>query len=294
MFELEALLQVIEAIERDNAGKSPYEIANILRGYTKAAYTTPAWTAATGYKQPWIEGKLNHEVRLSGELTDFGHLIAALADQINQPGFRFSDLTSWTADHTVWAGDIGSAIALFRAQSGGSTIKTIDDALSRLARDSDYAADVAACVLGNSLNLGGTESISQLIRRYHTRPYTEHVRLFLVNRFGVSIVNDQLQNPEKVEAEIRKSVFTYLELSPESGILKTIRSLLDLKPKLDVNFKRFSLSTDLLQGSLHFLAHLVTKGNLQPLKFHPYQLPQAPWIGSVSYEVTVPDRSIQR
>lgn len=288
MSELEAALQWIAGIERENFGKSAYEIANILRGYTKPAYTTPAWTAATGYKQGFVEGKLNQDVVLAGEVTDLGHLIAALSDQINQPGFKLSDLTSWTADHTAWAGDIGSAIATYRSQTGNSTLQSLHDALFRLASSSDYAADIAASVMGTMINSGSQTPISQLISQYNSKPYSDHIKTFISNRFRVTIIGNKLQKPEKVEAEIRRSVSTYLELATDVGILKAAKKVLSFQPKLEPEFKRLSIGTDLLQGSLHFLNYLVQKGELAPLKFHPYQLPQAPWLGTVNYEVSVP------
>lgn len=288
MSELETALQWIAEIERQNFGKSVYEIANLLRGYTKPTYTTPAWTAATGYKQGFVEGKLNQEVVLAGEITDFGHLIAALSDQINQPGFKLSDLTSWTADHTAWAGDIGSAIATYRSQPGNPTLQSLNGALARLASHSDYAADIAASVIGQMINSGSQTPISQLISQYHAKPYSEQIKTFITKRFSVTIIGNQLQKPEKVEAEIRRSVFTYLELATDTGILKVAKKVFSLKPKLETDYKRLSIGTDLLQGSLHFLSYLVQKGELTPLKFHPYQLPQAPWLGSVNYEVSAP------
>jgi hypothetical protein len=290
--ELTAILQFIEKIERSNAGQSVYEIANKLRGYTKPSYTTPMWSTATGYKQRYIEGelkgRLNQELLLSGEKTDFGHFIAALSDQINQPGVRWSDLTSWTADHTSWAGDIGSAIATFFAQGSNPKIPTVLEALNRYASDSDYAANIAAYVVGAMLNSSKQVVISQAIAQYDAQPYTENVRQFLQQRFRSAIAANQLKNPGEVEAEIRRVISTYIRLSPDSGLFKSVKNLLKLDPLLQRPDFQQPNATELLQGSLHFMTYLVKKSGLEPLKFKPYQLPKVPWLGTVSYEVKVP------
>ncbi|HEY9747373.1 MAG TPA: hypothetical protein V6C63_01625 [Allocoleopsis sp.] len=290
--ELATILQFIEKIERDNAGQSVYAIANKLRGYTKPSYTTPMWSTATGYKQPYIEGefkgKLNQELLLSGEKTDFGHFIAALSDQTNQPGVRWSDFTSWTADHTSWAGDIGSAIATFYAQGSNPKIPTVSEALNRYASDSDYAANIAAYVVGAMLNSGKQAVISQAIAQYEAQPNTENVRWFLRERFKGAIAANQLRNPAAVEAEIRRAISAYIRLSPDSGLFKSVKNLLKLDPQIQREDFQHPNAAELLQGSLHFMTYLVKKSGLEPLKFKPYQLPQVPWLGTVNYEVKVP------
>lgn len=290
MVELETVLQFITTIAQEQPGKSPYELVNILRGYTKPAYTSPLWTAATGYEQGYWpgerQGQLNQDVLLSGEVTDFGHFIAALSDQINQPGLKLSNLTRWTADHTSWAGDIGSAIATFRAQPQPPQIPTVKAALDRFASDSDQSANTAAIVIGAIVNTA-PQPIAQLIRQYAALPYSDHVQTLIKLRFGGVINGNQLQNPVKVEAEIRRAVFRYLELSPDSTIAQALKSLVSLQPKLDVTQRLATIGDDLLAGSLYFFNYLVKKGNLAPVTFKPYQLPQAPWLGTVNYEVTV-------
>lgn len=223
MADLATVLQFIATIEQQNLGKSVYDIANSLRGYTKPAYTTRTWTIATGFEQPFIEGTLNQEVILAGEATDFAHLIASFSDQINEPGFQWSDFTRWSADHTSWAGDIGSAIAISRSQP--EKVKTLSDAFDRFAPDTDYAADVAAFIIGSTANANAQRSVATLIAEYNAKPYAEHVRSFIKQRFGGVIEDDRLQNPAKLEAEIRNCVFAYLELSPDSSILKAMRKV---------------------------------------------------------------------
>nr|WP_290224588.1 hypothetical protein [Trichocoleus desertorum] len=290
--ELTAALQFIEKIERANVAQSVYEIANKLRGYTKPSYTTPMWSTATGYKQPYVEGefkgKLNQELLLSGEKTDFGHFIAALSDHVNQPGVRWSDLTSWTADHTSWAGDIGSAIATFHAQGSQQKIPTVLESLNRYASDSDYAANIAAYVVGVMLNSGKQTLVSQAIAQYDAQPYAENVRWFLRERFEGAIANNQLKNPAEVEAEIRRAISTYIRLSPDSGLFKSVKNLLKLDPQIQREDFQHPNAGELLQGSLHFMTYLVEKSGLEPLEFKPYQLPKVPWLGAVSYEVKVP------
>jgi hypothetical protein len=291
MVELETVLQFITTIAQEQPGKSTYELVNMLRGYTKAAYTSPMWTAATGYEQVYLtgerQGQLNQDVRLSGEVTDFGHFIAALSDQINQPGLKLSDLTRWTADHTSWAGDIGSAIATFRAQPQPPQIPSVKVALDRFAADADQSANTAAVVIGALANSKPQTAIAQLIRQYDAMPYSAHIQTLIKQRFAGVINGQQLQNPAKVEAEIRRAVFRYLELSPDSTLAQALKSFVSLKPKLAVSQKVATIGADLLAGSLYFLTYLVKKGDLAPFTFKPYQLPQAPWLGTVKYEVAV-------
>ena len=291
MPELEEALQFIEKIERENSGKSVYEIANKLRGYTKKGYTTPLWNTATGYSQEYIAGefkeKLNQEyLVLSGEVTDFGHFIAALSDQINQPGVNWSDLTSWTGDHTSWAGDIGSAIIVYYSKDSNN-IKDVEEALSKFARDSDYTADIAAYVVGALINSGKHTSISQAIYYYNTISYAENVRTFLKKRLGGTMEGHKLKNAANVEAEIRRAVSTFIRSSNAPDIFKSVKNLLKLQPKLELENTTIPNGTDMLQGSLHFLNHMVRKGGLDSLRFKPYQLPGVPWLGTVTYEVKV-------
>lgn len=286
MADLDTTLHFIQTIEQQNPDLGAYAITNRLRGHTKASYTTQAWTIATGTEQPLIDGTLNLDLTLAGEVLDFGHFIASLSDQINQPGgLQWSDLTRWTGDHTAWAGDIGSAIATYRAQP--QQFKNLEESLNRFASNSDYTADVAAFVVGAIVNANPQLPISQAILQYNAKPYTDHVRTFLLRRFGTSTDNNQIKNPAKLEADIRNAVFAYLELSPDTGFLKSLKKFFNQKLRSDIAPHRDYLSADLLQGSLHFLKHLIQKGQLAPLKFKPYQQPGAPWLGNVNYEVSV-------
>ncbi|MCU0548502.1 MAG: hypothetical protein MUC48_04065 [Leptolyngbya sp. Prado105] len=288
MTDLTTVLQFISDLEQSHPDASAYEITNRLRGYTKPSYTTTSWTVATGFEQGFIEGKLNQDVILAGELTDFGHFIASLSDQslsdqMNQPGLKWSDLTRWTGDHTSWAGDIGSAIEIYRATP--DKFKGLGDALDRFASDSDYVADVAAWAVGTILNRNAQMRVSKAIETYHAQPYSEQVRTFIQRRFNGILDAQVLMNPAKIEAEIRTATFAYLELSQNASALKQLMK--SFTQKLRSNVDRDLLSADLLQGSLHFMAHLIHKANLAPLKFKPYQQPQAPWLGTVNYEVSI-------
>lgn len=284
MSDLQTVLQFITPIEQKNPSQSPYELANRLRGHTKPSYVTQTWTIATGFEQAFIDGTLNQTITLAGEVTDFGHFIASLSDQIDQPGLQWSDFTRWTGDHTSWAGDIGSAIAIYRSEP--SQFKSLQAAFDRFASDSDYTADVAAFCVGEMLNSNPKLRISQAIEQYNSKPYSDHVKTFLNKRFNSIVNNDKLTNPAKLEADIRNAVFAYLELSPDSGVLRRIKKFFNQRLLLDSDNAREFLSADLLQGSLHFMTHLVRKGKFSPLKFKPYQLPQAPWLGTVNYEVS--------
>ena len=284
MTELAEVLQFIATIEQKNPGKSAYEIANILRAYTKPTYVTQMWTIATGYQQDFIEGKLNQDVTLAGEVTDFGHFIASLSDQINQPGLQWA-FTRWTGDHTSWAGDIGSAIDIVHSQP--DRVKSLTESLDRFASVSDYVADVAAFVVGAIVNSSAQVPLSKVIEQYSLIPYSDHVRTLIKQRFRAEIETNQIQNPAKIEAEIRNVTFAYLELAPDSGVLRAMKTLFSPKLKLESEKRGATIAADLLQGSLHFFTHLVKKGKLDPLKFKPYQFPQAPWLGTVSYEVRV-------
>lgn len=285
MADFSTVLQFISSFEASYPDASAYEISNRLRGYTKSSYTTEAWTIVTGFEQIFIEGKLDQDILLSGEVADFGHFIASLSDQINQPGLQWSDFTRWTSDHTSWAGDIGSAIELYR--STPDKLNSLDEALDRFASDSDYVADTAAWTVGSMLNTNPQLKLSKAIEQYHTKPYSEHVRNFIQKRFNGILDRQSLTNPAKVEAEIRNATFAYLELSQNAGLLKKMTKSFTQKLRLTPALQRDLLSTDLLQGSLHFMTHLIKKANLTPLKFKPYQQPQAPWLGTVTYEVSI-------
>ncbi|WP_414579149.1 hypothetical protein [Anabaena sp. CCY 9402-a] len=291
MADLKELLRFIENIEAENFGQSVYEIANKLRGYTKPQYTTKLWTLATGYNQKYIQGefqgKLNQELVLSGKQTDFGHFIASLSDQINQQGIRKSDLTSWTGDHTSWAGDIGSAIVFYRSQPERTAKITLDEALQRLASDNDYTANIAAYVIGNKLNCDRKAIISQTIVQYDTTEYAGHIKTFLSKRLGANILGNTLENPDTVEAEIRRTVSTYIKLSGRaSNVYKSVKNLVKLQPQLGLENNNVPNASDLLTGSLHFLSHLVKFGGLDSLHFQPYQIPGVSWLGKVDYFVS--------
>ncbi|HEY9668912.1 MAG TPA: hypothetical protein V6C91_19035 [Coleofasciculaceae cyanobacterium] len=291
MSELEDVLNFIKKIERENFGKSAYEIANKLRGYTKKEYTTPLWSTVTGYKQRYIEGKfqetLNRNVALSGKLTDFSHFIAALSDQINQPGANWSDLTSWTGDHTAWAGDIGSAIIFYYSKADKGQDKTLEDYLNRLAGEADYRANIAAYVVANMINSGRFLSISQAVIHYNQNLYSDNIRIFIKERFQGNLEGNYLKNATDIEAEVRRSISTFIRLYSKSDLFKSVKNLLQLKPRLELKTNNVPSGVDLLQGSLHFLTHLVREGSLDNLKFKPYQLPGMPWLGTVNYEVIV-------
>ena len=291
MAELQEALTFIEKIERENSGKSAYEIANKLRGYTKKQYATLFWSTATGYKQEYIEGelqgKLNAQLALSIHETDFGHFIAALSDQINQPGVNWSDLTSWTGDHSSWAGDIGSAVIIYRSKYDNIEVKNLNEALDKFASDSDYTADIAAYVVGAMINSGRKASISKTIAQYDSISYSEHIKTFLKKRFAGVIEGNTLKNPANVEAEIRQAISTYIRLSRASDGFKSVKDLVRLQPKIELENTLVPNGTELLQGSLHFLSHMIHKGGLDSLRFKPYQIPGIPWLGTVEYDVTV-------
>jgi len=283
MTDFSTVLQFISNFEQSYPDASTYEITNRLRGYTKPSYTTKAWTIVTGFEQPFIEGKLDQDITLACEITDFGHLIAALSDQINQPGLQWSDFTRWTGDHTSWAGDIGSAIELYRSSPG--KLNSLSEALDRFASDSDYIADIAAWAIGVNINKNPQIRLSEALQQYHPKLYSEHVKAFIQQRFNGILENQILTNPAKIEAEIRNVTFAYLELSQNAGRLKNVMK--SFSQKLRSTPERDLLSADLLQGSLHFMSHLFKKANLAPVKFKPYQQPQSPWLGTVNYEVSI-------
>lgn len=290
MSELETALEFIQNIEQKNPNKSAYEITNILRGYTRKNYTTRLWSTATGYHQDYIEGefqgKLNGDVLLSGEMTDFGHFLASLSDQINQPGVQWSDLTQWTADHTAWAGDIGSAIIVYRTQYATLAVKTLGEALTRFARDSDYTADVAASVIGSLINSGRYHSVSQAIADYNSTAYSQQVKTFIRKRFGGSFQGNQLKNPADVEAKMAQVVFLFVRLSNAPDRVKSMKEFWQSPEQLSLSNIVQPQRSDILAGTLHFLAHLVKFGSLEPLIFKPYRLPRSKWLGTLD-QVTV-------
>ncbi|NES83438.1 MAG: hypothetical protein F6K63_13230 [Moorea sp. SIO1G6] len=293
MSKLQEALEFIEKIERDNPGKSAYEIVNHLRGYTKKAYTSRLWSTATGYHQEYIrdefEGKLNiNELVLSGEITDFGHFIGSLSDQIDQPGFQWSDFTSWTGDHTSWAGDIGSAIVAYRDPNDNIDVNSVEEALDRLARDSDYTADIAAYVVGEMINSRKQSSITQAIYQYNSKSYSENVRTFIKKRFGAVIEEDKLKNPAGLDSKMRSAISTYIQFSSAYESLKSLKDLAKLPLNLGSEDNSIPNSVDIFKGSQHFIKHIVKYGNLDGLLFKPYQIPGMSWLGTVNYEVRVP------
>ncbi|TBR59025.1 hypothetical protein B4U84_24530 [Westiellopsis prolifica IICB1] len=293
MSKLQEMLNFIEKIESENFGKSSYEIANHLRGYTKAEYTTRLWTLATGYNQKYIEGefkgKLNQELVLSGENLDFAHFIASLSDQINSLGMSKSDLTSWTGDHTSWAGDIGSAIIFYRSKSDKTSKTTLNEVLKNLASDSDYTANITAYLVGLMLNSDPQVKISKAIYQYDTIEYSQHIKTFIQRRFDGIIEGNKIKNPAAVEAEIRRSISTFIRLyTPANNLFKSVKNLVKLQPKLEWENTTEPNGSDLLTGSLHFLTHIVKYGGLESLYFQPYQMPGLPWLGTVDYFVSVP------
>jgi hypothetical protein len=197
------LASAIALIRRHEPGKSPYALVNYLRGFTKPAYTTKFWTIATGVNQGFLQGDLDGTIPLAGEPTDFGHLIAALSDQLDPPDLK--TLTAWTGDHTSWAGDLGSTIVTW----GRNPEKFIDlsDALNRFASDSDQAANIAAYLIGVELNSTGG-SLSAIVATYNAKPFNQHVQRFVQLRFG----------PGDPAPEIRKQIVTYLRLASDSGL----------------------------------------------------------------------------
>ena len=193
---------------------------------------------ATGYHQDYIEGEfkgiLNKEkMPLSGKPTDFGHFIAALSDQINQPGMNWSDLTSWTGDHTSWAGDIASAITSYYSKIDNGQVKTLDKFLNSLASDADYRSDIAAYIVGKLINSNPKIAVSDAIYNYNNISYSENARKFIKERLQGNIQGNQLINPKEVEAEIRRSISTFLRLHTSSEIFKSVKDLLKLKPQLE-------------------------------------------------------------
>lgn len=131
-------------------------------------------------------------------------------------------------------------------------------------------------------------SISKSIYDYNSTPYVEHVRTFIRKRLGGAIQGNKLKNPANVEAEIRRAISTFIRSSNAPDIFKTVKNLLNLQPKLELENTTLPSGVDLLQGSLHFLSHLVKEGGLESLRFKPEQMPGMPWMGTVNYDVKVP------
>jgi hypothetical protein len=211
--DIETALSVIRTYE---TGDSAYKITNRLRSLTKPVYTTEPWTIATGSKQTFLRGDLDGTILLAGEPTDFGHFIAALSDQINQPGLNNSDLTQWTADHTSWSGDLGSAIVTYYRSPEKFTDLT--DALRRFASDSDQSANIAAFLIGHSLNTKGG-SISEAIAAYHSQRFPQHVQAFRQLRFGQG----------DLPTELRRPIASYLKLASDSGLYGWLKNALKLR-----------------------------------------------------------------
>jgi hypothetical protein len=244
---LNQAVQLIEQVEQAHPQATAYEIANRLRGYTKPDYTTQLWTLATGFKQAFIKPNLDGSVLLAEEMTDFGHLIAALSDQINQPGIKLSDITQWTADYTSWAGDIGSAIVTYTRQPG--KFSSAMDAFDRFASDPDHAANIAAYVVGYWLNQDPQLTVSEAIRNYHAEDFSSHVISFVTLRFG-----DTDPAPQ-----IRKQIVNYLNLTANAGLWSWLRGWHrgDL-----LGTRNAYTETEINHGIAHFLNFLQRKSQV--------------------------------
>jgi hypothetical protein len=243
---LSVALDFIRQIEQAHPNASPYEIANRLRGYTKPAYTNRFWSLATGYKQNFLDPTLDFSIELARESTDFAHLIAALSDQIDQPGVNLSDLTQWTADHTSWAGDIGSAIATYCREP--EVFGTVQVALDRYANDADYAANIAAVVIAEMIHQDLQLKISTAIQNYHVDDFVNHVRAFITLRFG-----DTDPAPQ-----IRRSVLAYLNLAADTGLWGRVSGWLKGRTVQQMRYTEAEINI----GIAHFMDYLQRQGNL--------------------------------
>jgi hypothetical protein len=244
---LDQAIQFIQQVEQADPGATAYTIANRLRGYTKAAYTTRLWTIATGFKQNFIAPNLDGNILLAEESIDFGHFIAALSDQIHQPGLHLSDVTQWTGDDTSWAGDIGSAIVIYcrNPQQFGS----VRDALDRFASDSDYAANIAAYVMGHSLNQVRDLKISEVLQEYPHESWASHVRSFITLRFGT----------DDPAPQVRRSVLAYLTLAGDQGLWRKIKGWFQPHSPMPTIYTEAEIN----QGIAHFLDYLQRQGQVR-------------------------------
>lgn len=245
---LDQAVQFIEQVEQTYPNATAYEITNRLRGYTKPVYTTRFWTLATGFKQAFIKPNLDGLVPIAAEITDFGHFIAALSDQINQPGIQLSDMTQWTADYTSWAGDIGSAIVTYTRQP--DKFSAVMEAFDRFASDSDHAANIAAYIVGDRLNQSPKLTVSQAIRNYNSETFSSHVIAFMTLRFG-----DTDPAPQ-----VRRQVVNYLNLASDSGLWGWFRGW--MQGRL-FNWQQPAYTeTEINHGIAHFLNFLQRKGKV--------------------------------
>jgi hypothetical protein len=242
---LSVALDFIRQIEQANPNASPYEIANRLRGYTKPAYTNRFWSIATGYQQKFIDPTFDFSIELAREMTDFAHLIAALSDQINQPGLNLSDLTRWTADHTSWAGDIGSAIATYCREP--QVFGAVQVALDRYANEADYAANIAAVVIADMIHQDNQLTVSTAIQNYNVDEFANHVRSFITLR-------DTDPAPQ-----IRRSVLTYLNLAADSGLWGRVSGW--FKGQRSAQSMRYT-EAEINVGIAHFMDYLQRQGDL--------------------------------
>jgi hypothetical protein len=114
-------------------------------------------------------------------------------------------------------------------------------------------------------------------------PYQQHVRTFIQQHLGGIIQGNKLNNQADVEAKISQSIFTFVSLSTAPDWVKSFNDLSQLKSKNIPKPNRI----DILQGSLHFLTHIVKMGGSEELKFKPYRVPGIRWLGTLNQEVIV-------
>ena len=202
----------IQVLEQET--KSPFLLANQLRGYTRAGYNSVLWSVVTSLRfQDYQGAALDFSTPLAGQETDFAHAIAALADRID----RHWLLVNVTAPFTSWAGDLGQAILAFRrADKGddpGAAGRDRDavDYLGRKAGPADLAANIAAFEVGRIIKEHPKQvAISAALRRYDTQPYATSVRNFLAIELGGDVAGDRLRNGEAVAIAIARGVKFFL------------------------------------------------------------------------------------
>ncbi|MDJ1184523.1 hypothetical protein [Roseofilum casamattae] len=211
---------LIQEIEEKNVRLSPYAIANELRRYTRISYTNSLFRWATLSDVDHIDNRLDLNLTLCAQTVDFAHLIAALSDQIDLPGWKnwWNFTTDWTGKHSSWSGDLAQAVLDFRDRK----FTSMEDALNADASLPDLAANVAAVRVGSMVNrntsarvLGLGKSrydlkISEGIITYNRGIYAGQVREFIIEELQGQISQNKLVNVEEVTATIRSAIVEFL------------------------------------------------------------------------------------
>ena len=164
-----------------------------LRAHTRQGYQDGAFEDVLG-EQALQGSELDGNAVLAGENTDFGHFIASLSGQFGGRTFGGRALSALhdLGSGISWGGDLGTVAT--NVAVGGVPV---NQAMSNLASDEDLSADIAAVVVGNTLDEdenafnNEAQGITDAVRDYDNTSFDTHVRTFVREELGGEFVSNQ-------------------------------------------------------------------------------------------------------